>query len=321
MAPQYQVYSLPDTSQQVFTVSDGFVPASQGTLATNNNQNYNLTAWMVAQSDPEHYGRFDVYETPRGTLGPANADAEISANSTVSKDISLLDQGGSSVLLGETLMVPVADSMVYLRPLYVASSSNPQPNLQYVIAVLGKNVQIDTSLSNVLMDVFGTSVQLPSSGGSSTPSSGTGTVPAAVTGYLAAAQTQYQNALTALKAGNLAAFQTDIQAMAQQITLAQQALGQASGAATGSGSSTTPTTAPSSKKSKGSKSSTTSTTAITSGTGGGAGNSGNSGTTSSNGSSTSSTAPTSTEPAGGSTTTTSTPQVSAVRTGNGDYQG
>ena len=81
-----------------------------------------------------------------GTLGPANADAEISANSTVSTDISLLDQNGSEVLLGETLMVPIGNSMVYLRPMYVSPSTNPQPQLKYVVAVLGKDVQVDTSL-------------------------------------------------------------------------------------------------------------------------------------------------------------------------------
>ena len=71
---------------------------------------------------------------------------EISANKTVSSDITLLDQHGSEVLLGETLMVPIANSMVYLRPLYVSPTTNPQPQLQYVVGVLGKNVQIDTSL-------------------------------------------------------------------------------------------------------------------------------------------------------------------------------
>ena len=145
MAPQYQVYSLPGTSQnkQVFTVSDGFVPASQSSL-TSSGQNFNLTAWMVGLSDPGTLGHLDLYETPQGTTGPANADAEISADSTVSKDISLLDTKGSEVLLGETLMVPIANSMVYVRPLYVSPTTNPQPQLEYVIAVLGKNVQIDT---------------------------------------------------------------------------------------------------------------------------------------------------------------------------------
>ena len=144
MAPQYQVYSLPgtDPDKQVFTVSDGFVPASQTNLS-NSNQNFNLTAWMVGLADGRQYGQLDLYEVPQGTAGPANADAEISANKTVSSDITLLDQHGSEVLLGETLMVPIANSMVYLRPLYASPTTNPQPQLQYVIGVLGKNVQID----------------------------------------------------------------------------------------------------------------------------------------------------------------------------------
>ena len=117
----------------------------------------------------------------------------------MSKDISLLDQKGSEVLLGETLMVPIANSMVYLRPLYVSPTTNPQPQLQYVVAVLGKNVQIDTSLNAVLSDLLQTTVTLPT--GTGVPS--TGTVPAAVAGILQAAQTDYNNALAALKADNL----------------------------------------------------------------------------------------------------------------------
>jgi uncharacterized membrane protein (UPF0182 family) len=293
MAPQYQVYSLPSTSKQVFTVSDGFVPASQSSLS-GSNQNFNLTAWMVGLSDPSQYGatsQLKLYETPQGTTGPANADAEISANSTVSKDISLLDTKGSEVLLGETLMVPIADSMVYLRPLYVAASTNPQPQLEYVVAVLGKNVQIDTSLSNVLSDLLQNTVSLPS--GTGVPS--TGTVPTAVSGYLTQAQTDYTNALAALKAGNLAGFQSDIQAMQQQITQAQQVIGTSAPAST----TTTTTTAPP----KVGKTSTKKTTGTTSSTL----------TTTPSSSSSTTTVPTSTEPKGGVTTTSTTIASAAAR--------
>ncbi len=289
MAPQYQVYALPGTnpSQQVFTVSDGFVPASQSTVS-GSNQNFNLTAWMVGLSDPGHYGQLDLYQTPQGATGPANADAEISADPTVSKDISLLDQRGSQVLLGETLMVPIADSMVYLRPLYVAATTNPQPQLAYVVAVLGKNVKIDVSLQAVLGDLLQTTVTLPTGSGG-VPSSGT--VPAAVAGYLQQAQTDYTNALAALKAGNLAAFQTDIQAMAQQITQAQQVL---SPGTTSTTTTTTTTTVPRIKPGKTSTktSSTTSTTSSKSST---------------------TTVPTSTGPSGGSTTTSTTMASAAAR--------
>jgi uncharacterized membrane protein (UPF0182 family) len=283
MSPQYQVYALPGTTQPIFTISNGFVPAAQSTSTSSSNQNFNMTAWMVAQSDPNHYGQLDVYETPQGTNGPANADAEISANKTVSSDISLLDQKGSEVLLGETLMVPIADSMVYLRPMYVASTTNPQPNLQYVVAVLGKNVQIDSSLSAVLSDVLHATVSVPNENGGSS----TGTVPAAVAGYLSAAQTDYANALAALKQQNLAAFQSDIQAMSQQIAQAQQLLG-TTGSGTGSTTTTTTTTTTVPHAKKASSENQTSTT-------------------------TSSSVPTSTEPRGSThpTSTTSTSLASA----------
>ncbi len=282
MAPQYQVYALPNTTQPIFTISNGFVPASQSSSVSGSNQNFNMTAWMVGQSDPGTYGQLDVYETPQGTTGPANADAEISANKTVASDISLLDQKGSEVLLGETLMVPIADSMVYLRPLYVASITNPQPNLQYVVAALGKNVQIDSSLSSVLSDVLHATVAAPNGNGSSS----TGTVPAAVAGYLSAAQTDYTNALAALKQQNLAAFQADIQAMAQQIEQAQQLVGTTKPPGS-TPTTTTTTTTPQAKKPKPTKQG--STTA-------------------------SSSVPTSTEPRGSTPTTARTPGSTATST-------
>ena len=295
MAPQYQVYSLPGTkpTNQVFTVSDGFVPASQSS-PSGSNQNFNLTAFMVGQADPGHYGQLDIYETPQGTLGPANADAQISSNAQVSSDISLLDQHGSEVLLGETLMVPVANSMVYIRPLYVAATTNSQPQLADVIAVLGKNVQIASTASGALTALFNAPVLPPSGNGSSS----SGSVPAAINGILQQAQADYNAAKAALESGNLAQYQQEITAMEQQLTQAQQVLGAAA--------SSTPTT-------------TTTTTTVPkvhrTGTGGSGSRSGSSTTTSTtsplNGSTTSSTtSPAGTAPLGGSTTTSTTSPAS-----------
>jgi uncharacterized protein len=293
MSPQYQVYSLPGTKQakQVFTISDGFVPASQSSVS-GSGQNFNLTAWMIGLSDPAHYGQLDLYETPQGVTGPANADAEISADATVSKDITLLDQHGSEVLLGETLMVPIADSMVYIRPLYASPTTNPQPQLQYVIAVLGKTVQIDTSLPAVLSDLLQTTVLPPGSSSSSI-----GTVPTAVAGILQQAQTDYTNALAALKADDLAGFQTDLNLMQQQISQAQQVIGTTTPGATTT--TTTTTTVPKVKGKSTKKGSTTSTSTSTS-------------STSTSASTTS--VPTSTEPKSSSTTTSTTLVSAAPRT-------
>jgi len=143
--------------------------------------------------------------------------------------------------------------MVYLRPLYVSPTTNPQPQLQYVVGVLGKTVQIDTSLTAVLSDLLQTTVLPPASGVSSA-----GTVPAAVAGLLQQAQTDYSSALAALKAQNLSQFQTDINAMQQSIAQAQQVISATTGATTTT--TTTSTTVPAVKGSKTSKKDTTTTT-------------------------------------------------------------
>jgi uncharacterized membrane protein (UPF0182 family) len=243
MAPQYQVFSPPGSGAQEFTITNGYVSASTSNN-TSGNQNLNLTAFMVGGSDPSDYGELTLYQTPLGTPGPANADLEISGNKQVSSDITLLDQSGSQVLLGETLMVPIGDSMVYLRPLYVAATTKPQPQLQYVVAVLGGKVAIETSLPAVLSDVLQTTVSLPSGGGAA-PSQAT--VPAAVSSDLQAAQNDYNNAQNDLRTGNLAGYQQEIQAMQQEIAQAQQVLGPPPSGTPNSASSsttTTPTTTP-----------------------------------------------------------------------------
>jgi uncharacterized protein len=251
MAPLYQVAALPGTSTQAFTATEAYVPASQSNSSSTGN--LNLTAFMVGNSDPGHYGQLTVYETPQGTPGPANADSYIQENHTVSSDITLLDQHGSEVLLGETLMVPVGQSIVYLRPLYVASTSNPQPQLTYVIGVLGQKVEIDGTLSQTLSALLGTSITTPS-GTQSPPSSSdvsTGTLPTVVQQDLTAAQDLYQQAQAALKAGLLGTYQSDISSMEQEIASAEQSVKAATGTTTTTPTSTTtPTTTPKSKSTK-----------------------------------------------------------------------
>jgi hypothetical protein len=142
-------------------------------------------------------------------------------------------------------MVPVGQSVIYLRPLYVAATSNPQPTLNSVVGVLGRNVYIESNLAATLSDIFKTGVSLPTSGqGSGTPALTTGgTVPAAVQADLAQAQADYKNAQAALQAQDLATYQSDIAQMETEIT---QAINAERSAATGGGvsSGTTTTTAP-----------------------------------------------------------------------------
>ncbi len=223
MSPLYQVESLPGSSTQTFTISDAFVPSST------NGTSQNLTAFMMATSDPTDYGHLTAYATPSGqnVLGPIQADAEIEQSTKVSSIITPLDQHGSSVLLGNVLMIPIDQSMLYVRPLYVTSSTNPLPQLKYVIAVFNSHVDIESSLSLALSNVFSVSVPSNGSGGSGNVTV-TPAIAAQARALLAQANADYQAAQAALSSGDLAAYQTNIQAMYSALLSAQALLGSSS---------------------------------------------------------------------------------------------
>ncbi len=201
MAPIYQEMRAPGQAQQSFTLLDAFVPVSQ------QSQIQTLSGFMIAGSDPGHYGELQMFVTPRDrpVNGPSIVAAQIDANPDVSQQITLLNSNGSSALLGNVLMIPVADSLLYIQPLYVESSRNAFPELQRVIAVYGKQAAIKPTLAGALTQVFQAPV-------STTPGteSGPGTLSPQVRALLDQAQTAYQQSQTDLKAGNLGAYQSDI---------------------------------------------------------------------------------------------------------------
>lgn len=212
MEPISQVMALPGQKQQQLVMLSSYVPA--GATATVQG----LTGFLTVTSNPENYGQLTSYVTPRGTsvTGPVQANSEINQNARVSTIITPLDQHGSNVLLGHNLMIPLHNSILYVRPLYVTSSATPLPQLKYVIAVFNQDVAIETSLSAALSDVLGANVGNGGNGGGET----VGTTQT----YLAQAAAAYAEAQRQLKAGNLAQYQVQIDKMGSLLQKAEAAL-------------------------------------------------------------------------------------------------
>jgi len=220
MSPVFQVGSLPQANKQQLLETIAYVPAGNSSTVQG------LTAFLVATSDPTDYGHLNVYETPRSQLviGPVQADSEIQENAKVSSTITLLDQHGSSVLLGNNLMVPLDQSVLYIRPLYVTSTSNPMPQLKYVIAVFNQDVAISPTLSGALSSVLGANITAGSGSGSSTPGGGPSKTGQSAAYYMQKASAAYTAAQAAIAAGNLGRYQAEVNEMYKQLSLAQKAL-------------------------------------------------------------------------------------------------
>jgi uncharacterized membrane protein (UPF0182 family) len=256
MAPLYLLGSLPGGTEQNFLLLRPFVP-----LATRSQQKQNLTGFMVAESDPSDYGKLILYRTQPGVAveGPALINSVISSDQAISQEITFLNQQGSRVRLGNVVMVPIDNSLIYVQPLYVQSLNNPLPKLGDVLVVYNGtayhsgNASLDGALCklpfghsycNTAAAQRASSVTTPGqtgTGGSSStttttttttvPNSGSaGTVAPAngsVKAILSAAQTDFAAASHALKAGNLAGYQADIQAAEALVAKAEKATAQA----------------------------------------------------------------------------------------------
>lgn len=226
MNPLLQVGSLPGANHQELLESIAYVPAGNSSTVQG------LTAFMMATSSPNDYGQLHVYETPRSTtvIGPVQADSEMQQSLQVSSTITLLDQHGSSVLLGNNVMVPLDQALLYIRPLYVTSASNPLPQLKYVIAVFNQDVAIEPTLSQALASVLGANIGTtgPTGGGVGSGSGSSGGAPSgsssSVANDLQQATSDYSAAQQALKSGDLATYQHEIGLMNEAIKAAQKLL-------------------------------------------------------------------------------------------------
>ena len=71
----------------------------------------------------------------------------------VSQDLTLLnsDKGGSRVQLGNLLMVPLGDALLYVRPVYVsAAAADSVPELRRVVLAMGDRTVVGNTLQEAI---------------------------------------------------------------------------------------------------------------------------------------------------------------------------
>jgi len=95
----------------------------------------NMIAWVAARNDAAELGKVRVYRFPAQTtvFGPQQIEARIDQDPVISAQISLWNQSGSTVVRGNLIVVPVGDSLLYLQPVYLQSTSAAFPEFQKII--------------------------------------------------------------------------------------------------------------------------------------------------------------------------------------------
>ncbi len=221
MQPYYTVMKLPGQKEPEFLQMLPFTPRRKD----------NLAAWMVARSDGDHYGRLFVFQFPKQKVifGPRQIVARINQDQVISPQITLWNQQGSQVIQGTLLVVPIEESLLYIRPLYLRASGGRIPELKRVIVAYQNQIVMEESLPVALNRIFGAGaarVTLPESGiGPAVPLVET-TEPEAppplpfeagesLESLAALAQEHYQRAMQAQREGNWAQYGEEIKKLGE----------------------------------------------------------------------------------------------------------
>ena len=117
----------------------------------------NLASWMVARSDGEHYGKLLVFQFPKQKLvfGPRQVVARINQDQVISPQITLWNQQGSQVIQGTLMVIPIEESLIYVRPLYLRAQAGRIPELTRVIVAYQNHIVMEPTLDAAIARLFG----------------------------------------------------------------------------------------------------------------------------------------------------------------------
>jgi hypothetical protein len=208
MEPYYTIMRLPGEKDVEFLQMLPFTPRRKD----------NLAAWMVARSDGSHYGRLLVFQFPKQKVvfGPRQIVARINQDQLISPQITLWNQQGSEVIQGTLLVIPIEESLIYIRPLYLRAAGGKIPELKRVIVAYQNQIVMEETLDQALAKIFRQGVvirppeDLPldeAGGAADTPT---------LTGYESVgaladlARQHYDRALQAQREGNWAVYGDEI---------------------------------------------------------------------------------------------------------------
>ena len=206
MQPYYTIMRLPGESREEFILMLPMVP----------NNRDNMIAWLAARCDGPNYGKVIEFAFSKEKLiyGPAQIEARIDQDTTISQQLSLWNQAGSRVIRGNLLAIPIEDTLLYVEPLYLSAESRQLPELKRLIATTGERVVMASDVQSLLAALFTTEGKQPAvvtSTSAPTPSGRGAQGPPASSS--SQALNHYRRALDALNKGDWRTFGVEMDAL------------------------------------------------------------------------------------------------------------
>jgi len=180
MSPNYYIMKLPGEHAAEFVNTIPFTPRGRR----------NMSSLLVARNDGDFYGELVLFRLPKGKQvpGPMQVDAQIEQDGQISQDIALWSQSGSLVSRGNMFIVPIENSFLYIKPIYIEAETGSIPEVRRVVVAYGVpdgdgvRIAYQPTLDAALEELFGqtTSGQTPQPPGPGRPEPGSPEPPVGV---------------------------------------------------------------------------------------------------------------------------------------------
>ncbi|MCJ7687781.1 MAG: UPF0182 family protein [Clostridiaceae bacterium] len=145
--PPYIIRKLSDKDNQEMVLQQYF----------NIKTKFNMTAILGARMDVGNYGKLFLEEFPaeKTVYSPHLFNQSISQDTTISAQLSLWDTGGSEVQYGDTVILPIKNSLLYIEPLYLrASGKNSIPEMKKIILSYDSKLLMVDNMETGLAQIF-----------------------------------------------------------------------------------------------------------------------------------------------------------------------
>lgn len=216
---RHMIMKLPGEQNEEFILMIPFTPR----------QKDNLSAWLVARSDGDNYGKLVVYRFPKQSLvfGPKQIINRINQDAEISRQVSLWDQRGSQVIRGNLLVIPIEESLLYVQPLYLRAEGGKIPELKRVIVAYKNNIAMEDTLEKAIQKIFGGSLREDNAGRPTEPKKPAGKGDDTAENnerarLIQQAQDHYERALEAQRKGDWATYGEEINKLGEVLKKLEQ---------------------------------------------------------------------------------------------------
>jgi uncharacterized membrane protein (UPF0182 family) len=217
LQPSYLVMRLPGEETEEFVLIQPYLARGRP----------NMVAWLAGRSDSGRLNELFAVRFPsdQQVLGPTQAQARIEQDDEISAYITLRTRDGSNVIRGNMQVLPIADSILYVQPLFLENPQARIPELARVAVVMGERTAFDRTLSGALSKLLNIRVPDSISGDEGDVDDGGSADEGDAAALLARALEAFDRAEGRLRAGDLAGYQRELIAARRLLERAFEAAG------------------------------------------------------------------------------------------------